>query len=74
MVRLNITMPEDIAKQLNYVRNKSSFIAEALKEKFQRQKKEKLNETLAAGYQKTAQEDAQINKDWEQGTLSDGWK
>ncbi len=74
MVRLNITMPEDVAEQLNHVRNKSYFIAQALKEKFQREKKQKLDELLVEGYKKSAAENGALNNDWEAGTLNDGWK
>lgn len=73
MVRLNITMPMDLVKQLKHIRNKSQFIAEALREKFQMQKKKKLKELLIEGYQQSSSEDKKINRDWE-SALNDGWK
>ncbi len=73
MVRLNITMPEEIVKQLSHIRNKSHFIAEALREKFNQEKKKKRDELLMEGYQKSANEDKKITTDWE-STLNDGWK
>ena len=74
MVRLNITMPDDLAKQLERIQNKSRFIAEALREKFQQHKKQKLDELLIECYQKSPDKDKALDKDWEAGTLSDGWQ
>ena len=72
MVRLNITMPDDLAKQLTHVRNKSGFIAQALREKLQKEKKEKLEHLLIEGYKESREEDVGINREWEQRTLNDG--
>ena len=71
MVRLNITMPEDLVQQLKHIRNKSKFIAQALREKFQRDKKKELENLLIEGYQKSTEEDKIINKEWEAITLED---
>lgn len=38
--RLNITLPKDVAELLSGVKNKSSYIAEAIKEKKQLEKKQ----------------------------------
>lgn len=69
MKRLNITMPEEIEQHLRVVPNKSRFIAEALKEKFERDKRKKLDELLIEGYQATRQEDRRVNSGWEGATL-----
>lgn len=74
MVRLNITMPEEVAEQLQRISNKSQFIAQAVREKFSREKRRDLERLLTEGYQKSAQEDINMSGDWENSTLTDGWK
>jgi len=71
--RLNITVPEEINKEIKNIPNKSSFISEAIKEKIDRINKEKLDKLLIEGYQATAKEDKMINDEWENITL-EGWK
>ena len=73
MKRLNITLPEELTREIENISNKSRFIAEALEEKLTRIKKEKLNKLLAEGYKATKEEDKKINKEWENITL-EGWK
>ena len=73
MVRQNITMPEDLAKQLGPIQNKSSFIAQALREKLQREQKVKLESQLVEAYKASAKEDRALRDDWDV-TVSDGWK
>ncbi len=65
MVRLNITMPENLAAQLKSVRNKSSFIAEAVREKFQKERKKQLEIELIEGYQAIGKEEQDLVKDWD---------
>jgi len=72
MKRLNITLPDDIGQYLETIRNKSSFIAEALKEKFERERKRKLDNLLIEGYKATKEEDKKLNIEWEKPTL-EGW-
>ena len=67
MKRLNITLPEDLIKKMKNLPNKSHFIAEALKEKLE------LDRKLIEGYKATRKEDKKINEDWEKITL-EGWK
>ncbi|MEW6571908.1 MAG: hypothetical protein AB1390_12190 [Nitrospirota bacterium] len=71
--RLNITLPEDVAKLLSGVKNKSAYIAEAIKEKKRLEEKEKTRKKLEAAYKQAAQEDYETYKDWED-TLQDGLK
>ena len=71
--RLNITLPEKIAQEIKYIPNKSSFISEAVKEKLDRIKKEKLDKLLIEGYKATRKEDKEINQEWEKITL-EGWR
>ncbi|GAG64889.1 unnamed protein product [marine sediment metagenome] len=73
MKRLNITLPEDLIKKMGNLPNKSHFIAEALKEKLERIKREKLDRRLIEGYKSTKEEDKKINEEWEKITL-EGWK
>jgi len=69
MKRLNITLPEELVKELEAISNKSHFIALALKEKLEKEKKLKLDELLIDGYKATKEEDRALNKDWEGVTL-----
>ena len=71
MVRLNITIPEEIGKELKQIRNKSQYIAQAIREKLKREQKEKLEQELIEGYKANYKEDKKINQEWE-ATLNDG--
>lgn len=73
MKRLNITLPEEIAQEINDIPNKSSFISEAVKEKLERINKEKLDKLLIEGYKATRKEDKESNQEWEKITL-EGWR
>jgi len=73
MKRLNITLPEEIIEEIKNVPNKSCFITQALKEKLERTKREKLDELLIEGYKATKEEDKRIDKEWEKVTL-ERWK
>ncbi len=73
MKRLNITLPEDLALALDGVSNKSRFIAQALREKLERDRKKMLEALLMEGYQATSEEDKELNQEWEEITL-EGWK
>jgi len=73
MKRLNITLPEEIVHEIKSFPNKSRFIAEALKEKIERIKKEKIDKLLTEGYKATKEEDKRIDEEWEKVTL-EGWK
>jgi len=70
--RLNITIPEDIARKLNKIPNKSKFIAEAVNEKLDELENEELMRILAEGYKAVKEEDKAVNKEWEKITL-EGW-
>ena len=65
MVRINITMPEDVVKDLKCVRNKSRYIAEVLREKFHHEKKMALERILAESYRKAAKEELHLTKEWD---------
>ena len=73
MVRLNITLPDDVGKHLEKVPNKSKFIAEAVREKFNYQQRETLNIELAEGYAKYGKETNQVEEDWKTTLLDGDW-
>lgn len=68
MVRLNITIPEDVAEQLHDIPNKSRFIARAVAEKFDREKRQKLEKAMIEGYKEAAAEDRRLNDEWGNAT------
>lgn len=72
MKRLNITLPEEVTQDLETIPNKSRFIADAVKEKLERERKRRLNELLIEGYKATKEEDKKLNEEWEEITL-EGW-
>ncbi len=69
--RLNITLPEDVAKILSGVKNKSAYIADAIKQKKKMEEKEKMKKTLEAAYKEAVHEDYETYKEWED-TIKDG--
>ncbi|MCP2518968.1 hypothetical protein NLB96_00505 [Candidatus Aminicenantes bacterium AC-335-K20] len=71
MKRLNITIPEELDRALKSKPNKSRFIAEAIREKLEREEKKKLDELLIEGYKATKEEDKRLNKEWENITLEE---
>jgi len=74
-VRLNITIPEELARQLEKLvgpRNKSHFIAEALKQRIGEIQEEELNKILEEGYKARKQESLSIAKDFEAVDV-EGW-
>jgi metal-responsive CopG/Arc/MetJ family transcriptional regulator len=75
MVRMNITIPEDLARQLDQLvdsRKKSRFIAETLKERVNKIKEDKLHKMLEEGYKKRKEESLSISRDFESIDL-EGW-
>ena len=64
MKRLNITLPDETAKKLEHIKNKSRFIAEALNEKIERENKKQLEKLLIEGYSATHNEDLETQDSW----------
>ncbi len=64
-VRVNITLPIDIAEMLKNVKNKSSFIAEAIRERIEREEKANLIRELSEGYKVRKKEDKEICLEWD---------
>ena len=69
MKRLNITLPERVAEAIETYENKSRFIADAIIEKIEKEKKEQLDTLLVEGYKSECSEDKKISKEWEAATL-----
>lgn len=64
-VRVNITLPMEIAQMLRNVKNKSAFIAEAIRERVEREEKSNLIKELTEGYQIRRKEDNELSLDWD---------
>ncbi|MCP4680951.1 MAG: hypothetical protein GY864_01290 [Desulfobacterales bacterium] len=74
-VRLNVTLPKDLAETFYKVagtRKRSRFVAEALKERIEKQKREELDKVLEAGYRAMAEEGSALTKEFETADL-EGW-
>lgn len=70
-VRMNITLPEDVARHLKKIKNKSAFIAESIKEKIEHIEEAHLLQQLEAAYQEETllcMEDAKLLD----GAVADG--
>jgi len=75
VVRLNITIQEELARQLDKLvgpREKSHFIAEALKQRIEEIQQEELNKILEEGYKARKQESLSIAKEFEAVEM-EGW-
>lgn len=70
-VRMNITVPGDVGDILAEVKNKSAYIADAVREKKQVEEKTRLRQRLSAAYKKVAKEEHETHKEWED-TMMDG--
>ena len=75
MVRLNITLPDDLARRVNEVAGpgrKSHFIAETLQRRLQEIKDQELQDVLAEGYQARSEETSSLAREFESVDL-EGW-
>lgn len=70
-VRVNITLPSEIAEMLKDVKNKSMFIAEAIRERIEKEKKAHLIKELSEGYNVSKAEEKKLVEDWDT-TSGDG--
>jgi len=64
-VRMNITLPLEIAEMLKNIKNKSAFIAESIRERIEKEKKANLVKELTAGYKVRKLEDECLSQDWD---------
>ena len=75
MVRLNITIPENLAHQLNELvgpRKKSGFIAETLKQRIEKIQNKQMQRLMEEGYKDRKAESLAITKEFEPCDL-EGW-
>ena len=70
-VRVNITLPMEIAEIIKNMKNKSAFIAEAIRDKAEREEKANLIKELTEGYKVRKKEDRELSLDWDT-TSGDG--
>lgn len=71
-LKLNFTVPEDVAEALRSSvskRKRSTFVAEAVRTRLKELEEAQLRLALIEGYQARLQESADINSDWERATL-----
>lgn len=75
VVRLSITLPKEVAESLKNISGpgkRSHFISEAIAERIEQKKKEKLEKELEEGYRANKQEALAISKEFETLDL-EGW-
>lgn len=71
-VKLNITLPKDLAQRLELVagaRRRSKFIAEAVVARLDALKREALRSTMAEGYEKRREEGLALTREFESSDL-----
>ena len=71
MIRLNVTIPEDLVRELKPIKNKSRFIADALRERFASIRWKRLEAQMIEGYKASAKDDKKISLDWD-SAVGDG--
>lgn len=67
-VRLNITLPEDLVRQLDNLvgpRKKSRFITETLRQRIEKMKNDQIQKLLEEGYKARKTESLAITKEFE---------
>lgn len=75
MVRLNITLPEELAQQLDKLvgpRKKSRFITETLRQRIEKIQNEEVQKLLEEGYKARKEEGLAMAKEFEPIDL-EGW-
>ena len=73
-LKLNFTVPEDIAEALKArisKRKRSAFVAAAVLDKLKELEQEQLGQALVEGYQARREEDTETNREWETSTLGE---
>lgn len=65
IIRFNVTLPEEVGRKLRAVKNKSALIAEALREKFAVEEKEKAARELEAAYRDSAASGRDLEEAWD---------
>jgi len=75
VVRMNITIPDELAEQIDKLtlpRRRSQFIAEASKQRIERMQNERLQKSLEEGYKARKAESHPMAKEFEVVNL-EGW-
>jgi len=75
VVRMNITLPEELAREIDKLvepKKKSQFIAETLQQRIERIQHEKLQKMLEEGYKARKKESQSLAKEFESVDL-EGW-
>jgi len=75
MVRMNITIPEELAQKLDQIvssRKKSQFIADSLRARIKKIEEEETEKRLAEGYKARKEEGLAIAEDFRSADL-EGW-
>jgi len=70
-LRLNITVPIDLGRQLKGMKNISAVIVEALREKLSQKARQEAVRKLQDAYRQSAAEEKRLEKDWDT-TSGDG--
>jgi hypothetical protein len=70
-VRVNITLPLEIAEMIKNRKNKSAYIAEAIRDKAEREEKANLIKELTEGYKVRKKEERELSLAWDT-TSGDG--
>ena len=68
VVRMNITLPEELARQIDKLvepKKKSQFIAETLQQRIEKIQHEELQKTLEEGYKARKKESQSLAKEFE---------
>ncbi len=75
-VRMNITIPKELADSLNRVagaRKRSGFISEAIREKIERKEKQGIDDILEEGYAAGNKNTAAITKEFQFTETDELW-
>ncbi len=74
-VKVDFTIPQELEEKLRQTieaRQRSRFVAQAIREKLLALERERIKAELKEGYLATREEDLQINREWE-GTTLENW-
>ena len=73
-LKLNFTIPEDVAEALKARvsrRKRSAFVSVAVADKLKELETEQLRQSMVEGYQARRAEDTEVNQDWERATIEE---
>jgi nicotinamide riboside kinase len=69
---MNITLPFDLGMKLKKTRNRSAFIADSVREKLEREERERFVKELQAAYAQSSSDEKALNEDWDAAS-GDHW-